>query len=147
VVDAQGAALARALEAKPDLVKPNRAELAATLGRELPDESSVLKAMADLCGRGSRLAVVTHGREPTLAFDGQCAWRVSAPQVAALNPIGSGDAFTAALTARLLKKDDLGQACRRASAAGAANALTWMAGEVVLSDVESLLPAVRVEAL
>jgi tagatose 6-phosphate kinase len=103
--------------------------------------------MTDLCAGGSRMVVVTHGREPTLAFDGSRAWRVSAPRIAAVNPIGSGDAFTAALTARLLKKEDLGQACRWGTAAGAANALTWMAGEVLLSDVESLLISVRVEAV
>lgn len=147
IVDAQGAPLAHALEAKPDLVKPNRTELAATLGRELTDDPSVLSAMSDLCVRGARNVVVTHGRQPTLAFDGQRAWRVSAPRVAALNPIGSGDAFTAALTARLLKQDNLGEACRWGTAAGAANALTWMAGDVHLNDVESLLPSVRVEPI
>jgi tagatose 6-phosphate kinase len=147
VVDAQGTALAHSLEAKPDLVKPNRAELAATLDRELTDQQSVLQAMVDLCSRGSRMVVVTHGREPTLAYDGRRAWRISAPRIAAVNPIGSGDAFTAALTARLVRNEDLGEACRWGTAAGAANALSWMAGEVVISDVESLLPSVRVEVL
>jgi len=42
VVDAQGPPLIEALEAGPGLVKPNRAELAATVGRELTDENSLL---------------------------------------------------------------------------------------------------------
>src|SRR3974390_261312 len=37
VVDAQGAALVEALTARPGLVKPNRTELAATLGKSLQD--------------------------------------------------------------------------------------------------------------
>ena len=37
VVDASGAALAEALKARPGLVKPNRMELAATIGRELKE--------------------------------------------------------------------------------------------------------------
>ena len=64
-----------------------------------------------------------------------------------MNPIGSGDAFTAGLVWRLLRGEDLGEACRWAGAAGAANALTLMAGEVHLKDVERLAAEVRVEAL
>ena len=48
VVDAQGAALIEALKAKPGLVKPNRSELAATIGRELGDDADVMKAMREL---------------------------------------------------------------------------------------------------
>jgi tagatose 6-phosphate kinase len=65
--------------------------------------------------------------------------------VTAFNPIGSGDAFTAALTWRLTLREGLGEACRWGSAAGAANALTAMAGEVHVEEVYRLLSQVRVE--
>jgi tagatose 6-phosphate kinase len=65
----------------------------------------------------------------------------------AVNPIGSGDAFTAGLVWRLLRGDDLGAACRWGSAAGAANALTLMAGEVNRPDVDRLVQEVTVERL
>ena len=64
VVDAQGTALLEALRAKPGLVKPNRSELAATLGRELKDEAAVMSAMRELCERGAQRVVVTAGKEP-----------------------------------------------------------------------------------
>ena len=76
VVDAREAALIEALRAKPGLVKPNRVELAATLGRELKDEAAVMSAMRELCERGAQRVVVTAGKEPTLAFDGRSWWRV-----------------------------------------------------------------------
>jgi 1-phosphofructokinase family hexose kinase len=147
VVDAQGAALFEALRAKPALVKPNRPELAATLGRELKDEAAVMSAMRELCERGAQRVVITAGKDPALAFDGQSWWRVHAPRIAATNPIGCGDAFAAGLVWRLLRGEDLGQACRWAGAAGAANALTVQAGEVHRNDVERLAGEVRVEAL
>ena len=128
VVDAQGAALIEALKARPGLVKPNRPELAATVGRELPDEAAVMSAMRELCERGAQRVVVTAGKEPALAFDGRNYWRIQAPQIDANNPIGSGDAFTAGLVWRLLRGEDLGEACRWASAAGTANALTVHGG-------------------
>lgn len=147
VVDAQGTALVEALNARPGLVKPNRSELAATVGRALNDEPAVRLAMREFCDRGAQRIVVTAGKAPTLAFDGASFWRVVSPQIAAVNPIGSGDAFTAGLVARLVRGDDLGEACRWASAAGAANALTSMAGEVNREDVERLAREVKVEPL
>lgn len=147
IVDAQGAPLLAALSAKPGLVKPNRVELAATVGRELGDDTAVRGAMHEVADRGAARVVVTAGREPTLAFDGRRFWRISAPRIRARNPIGSGDSFTAALVWRLLAGDDLGEACRWGAAAGTANALIWMAGEVERADVERLVREVRVETL
>jgi tagatose 6-phosphate kinase len=145
VVDAQGPALLEALKAGPGLVKPNRFELAATVGRALPRERARMSAMRELHERGAQRVVVTAGKEPTVAFDGRRFWRVRAPRIAAVNPIGSGDSFTAALTWRLLCGDELGEACRWASAAGAANALTTLAGEVSLKDVKRLVVEVVVQ--
>lgn len=147
LVDASGLALMEALKASPGLVKPNRAELEATVGSELRGERALMNAMRELHARGAQRVVITAGSDPTLAFDGNHFWRVKAPQVSPLNPIGSGDAFTAGLAWRLTQGDGLAEACRWASAAGAANALTAMAGEVNRQDVERLAPAVQVEQI
>jgi tagatose 6-phosphate kinase len=147
VVDAQGAALTEALEAGPGLVKPNRAELAATAGRPLAGEAQLLQAMRELCGRGAQRVVVTAGKDPTLAFDGRTCWRILSPRVQAVSPIGSGDAFTGGLVWRLLRGDDLGEACRWAAAAGAANALTLMSGELDRADVDRLAHEAEVQRI
>jgi tagatose 6-phosphate kinase len=147
ILDAQGAPLVEALSVQPGLVKPNRTELAATVGKALTDQTAVISAMHELHQRGARQVVVTAGREPTLAFDGHKVWSVASPAVAAVNPIGSGDAFTAALTWRLLRGDDLGEACRWAAAAGAANALTLLAGEIDPAEMERLAQHVTVARL
>ena len=143
VVDAQGAALSAALAGQPDLVKPNRAELAATVGRPLADAPAVMAAMRELHARGARRVVVTAGAQAVLAFDGQTFWRIEPPRVIVANPIGSGDAFTAGLVSRLVRGDDLGEACQWGASAGAANALTPMPGEVRREDVERLVEATR----
>ncbi len=139
VVDAQGMALAAVLEAHPGLVKPNRTELAATLGRELKSDDEVKAAMRELCERGAQRVVVTAGRMPTLAFDGKKFAQIFPPPIRPANPIGSGDAFTAAVVWRLLRGDDLAEACRWGTAAGAANALTLMPGELERDEVERLV--------
>jgi tagatose 6-phosphate kinase len=147
VVDAQGASLIEALKAKPGLVKPNRVELAATVGRELKSDAGVMRAMHELRERGSQRVIVTAGKQPALAFDGKNFWRIVSPKIKAANPIGSGDAFNAGVIWRLLRGDDLGEACRWGAAAGAANALTLMPGDLNRDDVIRLLKSVRCEKL
>lgn len=147
VVDAKGPPLVEALKARPGVVKPNRSELAATVGYELKTDTDLMSAMRQLNERGALRVIVTSGKEPTLAFDGQQFWRIHAPKIAAVNAIGSGDAFTAGLVWQLLRGADLGEACRWASATGAANALTIMAGEVRRKDVQRLSGEVKVEEI
>jgi len=103
--------------------------------------------MHDLCQRGAQRVVVTAGAEPALAFESGKLWRIRSPLVAVCNPIGSGDAFTAGLVWRLLRGDDLGEACRWGSAAGAANALTPLAGQLEYQDVQRLVCQVKLERL
>lgn len=147
VVDAQGAALLEALKEKPGLVKPNRLELAATTKRELKSEADLRSAMRELHERGAQRVMVTAGTEPTMAFDGNVFWQVITPRIRAVNSIGCGDAFAAAATWRLLRGDDLGEACRWSAATGAADALTAMVGEVSRADVDRLAREVEVRRI
>lgn len=146
-VDAQGALLMEALKARPGLVKPNRHELAATIGQPLDSEAQLCSAMRTLAELGAQRVVITAGAAATLAFDGCAFWKITSPKIKAVNPIGSGDAFTAGCAARLVRGDDLGEACRWGAACGAANALTWMAGEVTTDEVARLAKEVSVERL
>jgi tagatose 6-phosphate kinase len=147
VVDAKGPALIETLKARPGVVKPNRSELAATVGHELVSEAVLMSAMRELCDRGALRVIVTSGKDPALAFDGRQFWRIHAPKITAVNPIGSGDAFTAGLVWRLMRGADLGEACRWGSATGAANALNIMAGEVRRKDVQRLSKDVKIEGI
>lgn len=147
IVDAQGTPLFEALKAEPGLVKPNKPELAATVGRELNDMGEVMAAMRELVEKGARRVVVTAGHGIVMAFDGRSFWRIRPPIISDVNPIGSGDAFTAGLVRHLIRGDDLGEACRWGAAAGAANALTHLAGEVNSTDVDRLVSQVEVERI
>jgi tagatose 6-phosphate kinase len=147
VMDASGAALLHALRARPGLVKPNRAELEATVGSSLDTEPALQRAMRELHDRGAQRVVITAGARHTLAFDSRHFFRIIPPCVKAQNPIGSGDAFTAGLVWQLAQGAALDEACRWASAVGAANALTLMAGEINRHEVEPLLKEVRLERI
>lgn len=147
VVDAKGQPLAKALRARPGLVKPNRAELAETLCCDVRTESECLAAMKQILLAGASRILVTAGNQPVLAMDNEASWRISGPRLDIKNPIGSGDALTAGVTSRLLKGDEFGEACRWGVACGSANALSLMPGELEKSQVTEILPLVKVERL
>lgn len=147
VLDAQGAALMESLPAGPGLVKPNRGELGLSVGTVLRNESDVCGAMRQLVEAGARQVVVTAGREPVIAFDGRTFWRITPPNVEVRNPIGSGDSFTAAMVARMAGGDDFEETCRWGAAAGSANALTILPGELDADVLRGLVKKVLLERL
>jgi tagatose 6-phosphate kinase len=147
ILDAQGAPLISALPAGPAVVKPNRAELAATVQFAVDTDLELRRAVGRLIELGAQYVVVTMGKEGAIAADGKAFWRIYPPRIRAVNPIGSGDAFTAGLASALADGKELAEACRFASACGTANTLTLMAGEVRPEDVRLLLDQIKVEVM
>ncbi len=85
-------------------------------------ESAWYGSTLDAC-RG--LVATTHGAAgATLERDGESIAESPAPSVNAIDTVGAGDTFTAALTLKLVELDDPDAALRFACAAGAAATLT-----------------------
>jgi 1-phosphofructokinase family hexose kinase len=129
IVDARSSLLLDSLKEQPDLVKPNLEELEATAGIKLKTDRDICNAIRKLAERGAKRVVVTAGERPVMAFDGKEFFKVHPPRIAALNPIGSGDSFTAALALGLSERISLVEACCLACGCGAANAQTLMPAE------------------
>jgi 1-phosphofructokinase family hexose kinase len=159
VVDAQGAALAAALDGCPTLVKPNAEEAAELLGRPLPDDRALLDAAWEIKERGAEHVVISQGERGAVALGPEGAWRATPPRVEARSAVGSGDSMVAGLAVGLLEGMALPEALRLGTAAGAATALTpgtqlcWPADVarllhgVVLASLEAGSPAAPAAAL
>jgi tagatose 6-phosphate kinase len=147
VLDASGPPLTHALAVRPTIVKPNRRELAATVGMDLSSLADLKTAVAKLVDRGPKWVVVTDGPNPTTVSDGKSFWTVSSPKVEVVSPIGSGDSFAAGLAEGLARGWDVPEATRLAVACGAANAMTDRAGFLDPRVVETLIARMRVESL
>src|SRR5205814_1893207 len=104
-------------------------------------------AVRQLIAAGPRWCAVTAGGGKTIVSDGQSFWQISSPRVPVISPIGSGDSFAAGLTAAIVAGDPVPQACRLATACGAANAMTAFSGHLKKEDVELLLPQIAVTSL
>lgn len=122
ILDVRGAELLAALPHRPLIVKPNREELAQTVGRELSADEDVWLAMSDLNDRGAEWVVVTNGSHEVFASHKSERHRFTPPSVKAVNPIGCGDCFTAGLSAALQRGSTMPAAIRLGISAAAQNA-------------------------
>ena len=128
LVDVTGPGLAPALEAGPDIVKIGRVE--AVESEIVEADATAVEAALALVERGARLAVVTDGADEVAAADAETIWRLRVPELQALNPVGSGDSFNAALSLALMDGADVQTALVKGVAAGSANALTKSAASL-----------------
>lgn len=97
IVDFRGPELLLALEHGVWLAKPNREELAHTLGRGVKDDQQLRRAMQELNDRGAQWVVVSQGPDTLWASSRGKFYRLTPPRVTAVNPIGSGDCLAAGL--------------------------------------------------
>lgn len=146
IVDARGPELLEALAARPLLVKPNREELAGTVGRELADDREVVAAMEALRERGAGWVLVTDGARPALVVGPEGRFRVVPPRVAVLeNPIGCGDCLAAGFAAGIAAAKPALAALRLGFACAADNCRTLLAGRLDRAEVARLADLVAIE--
>jgi 1-phosphofructokinase/tagatose 6-phosphate kinase len=122
------------------VVKPNLEELIAThrasgasFREEAIDDEAAVRAFvataaAEYWERWGTSLAVTRGSKPTLFWDGEGLAEAPVERIIPLNPIGSGDAFTAGLVHALLHGAGMGAAVAFATRLGARNALELKPG-------------------
>ena len=116
ILDVRGRELIECLPMRPLLVKPNREELAATVGRLLETSDDVATAMSELRSLGAEWVVVSDGPAPLLALGPGGLHRVEPPRVKVINPIGCGDALCAELALQIERGSPVMEAIRTAVA-------------------------------
>jgi tagatose 6-phosphate kinase len=143
ILDARGEPLRRALGHQPFVVKPNRAELAETVGFSLDSEDALREAIRKLIAAGPTCTIITLGADGCVISDGKNFWRLHVPRVRPVSAVGSGDAFTAGMAAAISRGVDLPQAAALASACGISNALSPLPGDVRLDEVRRFEQQIR----
>ena len=145
LLDTSGDSLRVGLEAKPDLIKPNRSEAEALLGRSISGFDSAIVAARDAIGRGASSAAVTLGAEGLIWLESGNgpAWIARPPQLRAISTVACGDATIAGFAFAFLEALTGEKAVRLAAACGAANCLAQLEGRISRSDVEALIPQIQ----
>ena len=152
ICDTSGEHLRAALEAGPDIVKPNLAEALGLLGQEVaesidvPDNALELARAAaqELGTRGPGTVIVTVGSAGLVYATESATRAVSSPHVRVVNPVGAGDCFIAGLIMELESGADLHEAILTGVAMGAAGCETIPAGLVDPRRVSELRAVLKV---
>ncbi len=135
VVDTEGAALRESLQFAPLLIKPNREELSALVGKPLTSLHEVCRAARSLQNAGARNVLVSMGADGALLLGEDGIYRRA--QVNAkgnvLSTVGAGDSMVAGFLAGLLR-GGAETALRMGTAAGTATAFA-----PILAERESVL--------
>ncbi len=144
-IDTHGPSLCRAVNAGPTLIKVNRAEAAALLGRDAVGNTRLFAAAIQERTRG--VVVVTDGIAGSVATDGRESWQVSPSVVTGNFPVGSGDSFLGGMLVAFDSGGGLADALRLGAGCATANALVPGAARFDPSEARSIATALDLTRL
>ncbi len=147
VLDIRGAELSAALASRPLVVKPNRAELAQTLGRKLTTTDELIIGMRELVARGAQWVVITDGPNPTLIANADHAWRVHPVNVNVINPIGCGDCVAAGIASGIADGLSILESVRFGLGAAAQNATSLLPARISREAAQAFAEQCLIEEL
>lgn len=147
ILDTGGPALALGLQAKPLLIKPNRAEAEALLGERISTRNELAEAARKLLKMGAGQVVISLGSEGAVAATDRESLMARPLAVTAQSSVGAGDAMVAALAYGEVKRLPFRESFRLALAASAAAVTLEGSRMADLALVQSLLPQVQLENL
>jgi len=148
VLDARDQLLAAAIEARPEVIKPNHTELEALIGEPLSVPGGVLAATKELVAQGIRIVIASLGNSGAIIATARqgCYW-ARPPQVDFVSSVGAGDALVAGFTAASIRRESLERRIRWGIASAAAVVSTFGAAVEQKQGVEQHLAGVQIELL
>lgn len=123
VLDTSGDALAEAIQAGANIIKPNIHELGALMNRDFKNLAEVHASAVSLINDETSIVVVSMGGEGALFVEQDGSFIARPPAVTVKSTVGAGDALVAGLVAGLSQKLRL-QECARLATAFSLSAVT-----------------------
>lgn len=144
ILDAIGEVLTLALQYRPFLIKPNKAELEGIFHHKLYSLDEILSDCKKLQEMGARNILVSLGSDGAV-FVGENAeiYSLSVPKGELINSVGAGDSMVAGFCAKYLRSNDVKEAFYYALASGSASA--YSEGFASLEKVEELFHQIKEE--
>ena len=144
LMDTSGEALSCSLDAGPSLVKPNRSEAEAILGRKIENIDDATIAAGRLKALGPDEVIISLGMHGAIAACDRAVHAVP-PQVSVLSAVGSGDSMLAGWAVARLQGRSFEDRLRFAVACGAANCVASSPGIISAETVQQFLPLVKLQ--
>jgi 1-phosphofructokinase len=138
VLDADGEAFAKGVEASPFAVKPNIHEMESYFKRTLKTDAELVEAARHLIlHKGIKLVQVSMGSQGSILVNASQAFRARPFPIEPVSTVGAGDSMVAAMVYGLLKGLPLESIARLSSAAGTITASKHGTQVCSLDEVEA----------
>jgi len=138
VLDTYGDHLSKCIEASPTILHNNVAEIEKSLNVKMKSEKDKLSFLDFLYQKGIKQAFITDGEHSVFASNFDYHFKITPPEVSAVHPTGSGDAFVAGIVYGWHNDFVFAESCKLAVALGAINAKSLDICTTTLEDVEEL---------
>lgn len=143
IFDAAEPNLSAGLPAGPTIIKPNRDELSALLGRQVRSVAEAYDAGRALHAQYDVIPIITLGGEGGLAVLPDRAYRIPPISVEVVSPAGAGDAVLAGMAASFERGQTLEEGLRLGFASATAVLLQPGTADCRRADVDMFLPQVQ----
>jgi 1-phosphofructokinase family hexose kinase len=146
-LDSSGPALRAGLAAGPFAIKPNSEEAGELLGRTLTDDADHARAALAFQAGGTSIVALSRGSDGLVLGMEDKLLVAKPPPVAALSPIGAGDASLAGLLWSLAEECTPQETASRIVACGTAAAMQEGTALGSLNQIQALLPQIDIHPI
>ena len=144
ILDADNALFAKALKAKPTLIKPNRGELERYLGRKVDSEEEIIDAATELIKSGIPYVCVSVGADGAYLVCQSGAYHTKGAEIEVRGVQGAGDSLVAGFAIGL-SEGRSPEECLKLAVACANGSLTYEGtGMCRKEDVERLIREIEI---
>lgn len=147
ITDTSGRFLRAALEERPHLIKPNRAEMRELMGDPNASNEAIVDYAQSIAADRVPYVAVSLGGEGALLACREGVWHGRAPDVPVKSTLGCGDTMVASLALSLEQGHSPDVMLKNAIALSTANVLTLETAHICPADYEAMLPLTRVERI
>ncbi len=144
LLDASGPGLLSGLQARPQVIKPNRVELEEIVGQPVQSKEDVLKAarriQKDL---GAVIIIATFGRQGAFAVLPEATYWIPGLEQTVVSSAGAGDGVLAGLAVAYAQKRPIEEGLRLGFALASAVLLTLPTADFDPSDLERIYPQIE----
>ncbi|HET7628485.1 MAG TPA: 1-phosphofructokinase [Bacillales bacterium] len=144
-LDTSGKALAYAIRAQPDFIKPNIEELQELTGENLKTSQEIINAAEKLARSGISTVAVSLGAQGMIVAKRQGVWKVTVPKVDVRSPVGAGDSVVAGFLHGFYENLPINETIRFAAASGTAAVMKEGTVQPELTDINPLLKSIQIE--
>jgi tagatose 6-phosphate kinase len=147
LLDSSGESLKNGIKGKPYLIKPNIDELRDFAGQDIESESEIVSVARNIIATGVKYVVISMGKDGAILVTEKRVYRGSAPNIEAVNPVGSGDSMMGGFCKAIHDEMSECEILKLGIACGTANAMERETGRIDILKVNKLMEEIEVNEI